>query len=416
MTVVILAFLALSGFVSFIISYIQGHQMFGSSNTIPWGMPIVMTIYLIGLSAGLHILAFFIYIMHQERYREVIRAAVFMAVVLIFGAMVFIALDLGRPEKFWRLFMLFYMNNMASMFAINAIFYSSYLLSAVIYLVSLLNNMKRFSMIMGMIAFGWAMLTHGGTGAIFGFISARETWLSPLSPFEFIFAALTSSLALLIIVLVIIYKVTGRELSRELISSLGGLVKGLLLGMLLLMVIGELTHIYSPDRDAVMYMLTGPFSWLFWVFLIGMGVIVPLVILFHPRAKKSVLGIVIASVLIVIGVFVKRYYLVIPGAAYPLHYYPGKIEGVWGALGSFTFAPAEIILSVGIVAFLGLLFILGLKYLELLPAVEKPKETPKLAEEATDGSKETLEPGDEAAAESKETSEPAVDSIAESES
>ncbi|OGO24862.1 MAG: hypothetical protein A2144_04140 [Chloroflexi bacterium RBG_16_50_9] len=387
---IILAFLALSGFVSFIISYLEGHQMFGSNNAIPWGLPIVMAIYLIGLSAGLHILAFLIYIMHQERYREVIRAAVFMAIVLIFGAMIFIALDLGRPEKFWRLFMLFFMNNMASMFAINAIFYSCYFVSAVIYLISLLNNMKRFSMIMGMIAFGWAMLTHGGTGAIFGFISTREPWFSPLSPFEFIFAALTSSLALLILVLVLIYKVTGRELAQELIASLGGLVKGLLLGMLLLMAIGELTHIYSPARDAAIYMLTGHLSWLFWALLIGTGVIIPLVILFHPSMKRSVRGVVIASALIVVGIFVKRYYLVIPGAAYPLHYYPGKIEGVWGEVGSFSFAPIEIILSIGIVGFLALIYIMGLKYLELLPAKDKIEKVDKKppAPTASEGIKE----------------------------
>jgi len=365
--VAVLAVLALAGFIAFIISYIQGHQLFGGSNIVPWGMPIVMAIYLIGLSAGLHILAFLIYVMHQDRYREVIRAAVFMAIVLIFGAMLFIALDLGRPEKFWRLFMLFYLNNMKSMFAINAIFYSAYFLSAAVYLTSLMNNMKRFSFIMGMVAFGWAMLTHGGTGAIFGFVSARETWYSPLSPFEFIFAALTSSLALLIIVLVIIYKATGRQLSKDLITSLGGLVRALLLGMLLLMVIGELTYLYTPSNDAAVYMLAGHFSWLFWVFLIGLGVIIPLVILFHPRAKKSLISLVIASALIVIGIFIKRFYLVIPGAAYPMPYYPGQIEGVWGALGTFRFAPVEIILAVGMVAFLALIFIMGLKYLELLP-------------------------------------------------
>jgi Ni/Fe-hydrogenase subunit HybB-like protein len=403
-TVAILVLLSFSGLVAFIVSYIQGHQTFGGSNVIPWGMPIVMAIYLIGLSAGLHILAFLIYIMHQDRYREVIRAAVFMAIVLIMGAMVFIALDLGRPEKFWRLFMLFYLNNMTSMFAINAIFYSCYFISAFIYLISLLNNMKRFSMIMGMIAFGWAMLTHGGTGAIFGFIATRETWFSPLSPFEFIFAALTSSLALLIIVLVLIYKVTGRDLSEDLSVSLGSLVKGLLLGMVLLMIIGELTSIYSPNRDAAMFMLTGPFSWLYWVFLIGMGVIIPLVILFHPRFKKRTAWVATASALIVIGIFVKRYYLVIPGAAYPLHYYPGEIEGVWGATGSFTFAPTEIVLSVGIVCLLALIYILGLKYLELLPAkkpvekagpvpaadpdqaaAEESQEVPGTTEEATGG-------------------------------
>lgn len=379
--VTVFAILALCGFISFVVSYIEGHQLFGSSNVIPWGMPIVMTIYLIGLSAGLHILAFLIYIMGQERYKEVIKVAVFMAIVLIFGAMIFIALDLGRPEKFWRLFMLFYLNNMTSMFAINAIFYTSYFISALIYLISLLANMKRFSMVMGMIAFGWAMLTHGGTGAIFGFISTREVWFSPVSPFEFIFAALTSSLALLIIVLTLIYRCTGRNLSKDLITSLGSLVKGLLLGMVLLMVVGELTHIYSPTREAIMFMLTGHFSWLFWIFLVIMGIMIPLAILFHPRAKRSTRGVIIASALVVIGIFVKRYYLVIPGLSYPQHYYPGKIEGIWGALGSFPFAPAEITLSIGIAAFLALIFTLGLKYLELLPAKERIEAT-KPAESA----------------------------------
>ncbi len=123
-----------------------------------------------------------------------------------------------------------------------------------------------------------------------------------------------------------------------------------------------------------MFMLAGPFSWLFWVFLVGMGIIVPLVILFHPRAKRSVPGVVIASILVVIGIFVKRYYLVIPGLAYPQHYYPGKIEGVWGATGSFPITPAETVLSLGIVALLGLLFILGLKYLELLPSKKLQKK------------------------------------------
>ena len=144
LTVVVLVVLALAGLVSFIVSYIQGHQLFGGSNVMPWGIPIVMAIYFIGLSAGLHVLAFLIYIMGQDRYREVIRAAVFLAIILIMGAMVFIALDLGRPEKFWRLFMLGYLNNMSSMFAINSIFYTCYFISAVVYLISLLAKAMTF--------------------------------------------------------------------------------------------------------------------------------------------------------------------------------------------------------------------------------------------------------------------------------
>jgi len=367
-TLAILAALSVIGFICFGISYVQGHQLFGTSNVIPWGLPIVVAIFLIGLSAGLHILAFLIYIIGQEKYKQVIKVAVFLAVVLIFGAMIAIAVDLGRPEKFWRLFMLFYMNNMTSMFALNAIFYSSYFVSAVVYLIALLTDRKKMSFIMGMVAFGFAMLTHGGTGAIFGFIAARETWFSSLAPFEFIFAAFASSMALLILVLLIIYRTTGRKIDWEMIGSLGGLLKFFLIGLIILMVIGELTHLYPPSRDAMMYMLSGPYSWLFWGFQIFLGMIIPLFLLYYRKTKKSSAGIVLATILVVIGIAVKRYYLVIPGAAYPQHYYPGNIEGVYGAIGQLNFTPAEVGWSIGMFAFLAAIFVLGLRYMQLLPA------------------------------------------------
>ncbi|MFH0942488.1 MAG: NrfD/PsrC family molybdoenzyme membrane anchor subunit [Chloroflexota bacterium] len=132
--VAILAVLALAGFVSFIISYIQGHQVLGSSNTVPWGMPIVLAIFLVGLSAGSPILSSLTYVFGREEYRPIARMAVFLAIVLIFGAMLSIAIDLGRPEKFWRLFMFFYLNNMLSMFAINGILYGGYFVISLFYL------------------------------------------------------------------------------------------------------------------------------------------------------------------------------------------------------------------------------------------------------------------------------------------
>jgi len=350
-------------------------------------MPIVLAIFLIGLSAGLHILAFLIYIMNQDQYRKVIKVAVFLAVVLIFGAMVAIAVDLGRPEKFWRLFMFFYLNNMSSMFAINSIFYTCYLLSAVTYLIALLADMKRFSVVMGMVAFGWALLTHGGTGAIFGFIAARETWFSALSPLEFIVAAFASSIALLVLVLIVLFKTTGRRIDWSLIGSLGGLTKAFLIGLIILMVIGELTHLYPAHSGPIVYMLTGPYSWLFWGFQVFLGIAVPLFLLYYPRTGNSPTGVTTASVLVVIGIFVKRYYLVVPGAAYPQHFYPGKIEGVYGAIGHFYLMPTELGLSIGMFAFLALIFIVGLKYLELLPAKEN--------EEQVDASSESASPATE---------------------
>jgi molybdopterin-containing oxidoreductase family membrane subunit len=234
--------------------------------------------------------------------------------------------------------------------------------------MTLFADKEKLSKIMGMATFCWAILTHGGTGLIFGLIVAREPWFSSLRPFEFIMAALTSSLALLVIVIVLAFKSTQLQARNELVVSLGKLLAGFLCGLLLLIWVGELILGYIPKHAASAFMLGGPFSWLFWVFQVLLGEVIPLFILFHPRLRKKVQGVVTASLLIVMGVFFERFYLVIPGLAYPLSYLPGKIEGVYGAVGFFPLTLVESVISVSMFGFTGFLFILGLKYLELLPA------------------------------------------------
>lgn len=377
--VLVLGAVALSGLVAFIISYIEGHQVFGSNNVVPWGLPIVLAIYFIGLSAGSLILSSLTYVFGQEQYRPIARVAIFLAIVLIFGAMVSIAIDLGRPEKFWRLFMFFYLNNMKSMFAINGILYGGYFLISLVYLGIIFAQKKAAAKIMGTFAVCWAVLVHMGTGGIFGFIAARETWFSPIRPLEFLAAALTSGVGLLIVAVVLTLKLSGRKVKDEVVASLGRLMAMFIIVLLILIALDKLTHIYAPERAATVYMLTGPYSWIFWAFQIGMGVVIPLVILFNSKLNRTTRWVTVAAASVVVGVFFERYYLVIPGAAYPFPLYPGTIEGVWGAIGVFGLEPLEIILSVGIFAILALLFILGLKFLELLP----PKEAaPATAEKA----------------------------------
>lgn len=381
----VLVLLAIGGLISFIISYIQGHQVFGSNNVIPWGMPIVLAIYLIGLSAGSLILSSLTYVFGREEYKPISRVAIFLAIVLIFGALISIAIDLGRPEKFWRLFMFFYLNNMTSMFAINGILYGGYFVISFVYLGIVMASKMKAAKIMGTIAVGWAVLVHMGTGAIFGFIAAREAWMSPLKPLEFLAAAITSGLALLIVAVVLTMLFSGRNIKRELVLSLSRLLVVSIIVLTVLITVDKLTHLYSPARDSTLFMLSGPYSWIFWALQIGLVVVIPLVILFNKRLNRSVGWISLAAAFVVVGVFFERYFLVIPGAAYPMQYYPGHIEGVWGAVQSFPLTPVEMMLSVGIIALLGLLFMLGLRFMELLPEKEEPGPPPEETAEENDG-------------------------------
>jgi len=386
LVVALIGVVLLFGFICFGLSYVEGHQLFGSSNVIPWGMPIVLAIYFIGLSAGSLILSSLTYVFGRVEYKTIARMAVFLAVVLIFGAMVSIAVDLGRPEKFWRLFMFFFLNNMTSMFAINGILYGGYFVISIFYFGVILAGNTMLSRIMGIIAVCWAVLVHMGTGAIFGFVEAREAWFSPIKPLEFLSAALTSGMALLIVVTVATFKLTGRDLKKEIIKSLADMLMVFIILLFILIAVDKLTHLYAPAREATMYMLAGPFSWIFWFLQIGLVVVIPLAILVNAQWRNSIIAVSIASLSVVIGVFFERYFLVIPGAAYPMAFYPGTIEGVYGAVGYFPIQITEVGLSVGIFAMLALMFILGLRYLEALPPMKKKEtvDTPESPVEVTE--------------------------------
>ncbi len=356
--------------ISFLEVYLRGQQVWGVSNVIPWGQLITFDIYFIGLSAGAIIISSLSYVFKREEYKPIGRLAVFLGILFMVGAMVFVLLDLGRPEKFWRLFGYFYFSNMTSLFAVNGIFYGGYIALMLFYLWLILENKMRLAAFVGTVDVFWAIAVHMGTGAIFGLMGNREILFSPIKPFEFLLAALTSGTSFLIIAALLTFRFTRRPLSLELILSLGRLLSYILWVLLIVVFVDKLTHLYFPNREGTVFLLTGIYWWLFWVLQIGMGIAIPLTILHHPKAGKTARGVTVASTSVVLGVLGERAALVIPGTAQAQPLYPGRIEGIWGAPGVFPITLWETLLTLGVISFVGLLFLLGLKYLEILPAKE----------------------------------------------
>jgi len=106
------------------------------------------------------------------------------------------------------------------------------------------------------------------------------------------------------------------------------------------------------------------------VLQVGLAYVLPIILLSHPKYRKTLKGVIFASFSVVIGIFGERLALVIPGAAYPIAFFPGKIEGIWGEAGSFPITPIELFMSIGIFTLMGLFFLSGLKNLELLPVYD----------------------------------------------
>jgi Ni/Fe-hydrogenase subunit HybB-like protein len=367
---VLLGFMVAVMVTAFLVVYLRGQQVWGISNAVPWGQLITFDIFFIGLSAGAIVVSGLSYVLRWEKYKPIGRIAVLMGLLIFAGAMVFVLVDLGRPEKFWRLFAFGLANNVTSMFVLNSIWYSGYMVLMVVYLWLVLENKTKWAMIIGTIDVLWALGVHSFTGAVFGLIGSREILFSPLKPFEFITAALASGTALLIIVVKATFKCARRPLDREVITSLGRMLSVVIVILLVMIFFDKLTHAYFPAREGVVFLLTGPYWWLFWVFQIGMGIAIPLVILFHPKWGKSVEGVIVACVSVVIGALGERAAIVIPGTAQVQQLYPGEIQGRWGAAGVFPITLWESLLTLGIVSMVAFLFVLALKYVDILPAAQ----------------------------------------------
>ena len=378
---------------AYLVAYLRGFQVWGVNNAVPWGQLITFDIYFIGLSAGAIVVSSLGYVFKREEYKSIGRIAVFVGLLMMIGAMVCVLADLGRPEKFWRLFMFFYLNNMTSMFAINGILYGGYILLMMVYLGLVMEGKMKLAAIIGVIDVIWAVAVHTGTGAIFGFITTRDIMTSPIKPFEFVAAACTSGTALVIILSFVAFKYSKRYLDKKVILSLGKLLAMIIIILAVMVLFDKLTHIYFPHREGTVFLFTGPYWWLFWIFQIGMGIIIPLIILFHPRAGKSVKWVIVAAASVVIGVLGERAALVIPGTAQVQQLYPGEIQGIWGAAGVFPITFWESMMSIGVVTLVAMLFVLGLKFLPLLPA-QKVEEEPTAEETPSEEA-----PREEAAAE-----------------
>lgn len=351
----------------------EGHSITGMTNSVPWGFPIVMSIYLIGLSAGSLVLSALASVFGKAEFKIFARIAAVLAALLLVGGLLSIILDWGRPDRLIVPFLYF---NPRSMFSLNGILYSSYILICFLYLWAMFAEKEKYVSILGWIAVFWAVLVHSGTGAIFGVVGARELYHSPLLPPSFIAAALSSGTALMILVVIATFKYTGRELDFSLIQKLASYLL-IFIGIVAYFIfIENVTRTYIPEYyEAQKFLLLdgGKYPVIFWLGLVGCGIVFPFIILLLPGTGKSIPWIMGACVLVVAGVLAERYIIVIPGQVLPLDIFPGmEITSDFqdGIIAEYCISFVEALQAVGITAFIFLLYTLGLKFFELLPEKE----------------------------------------------
>ena len=357
--------LTLLGVYAYCLQYMLGHQVTGLSQHVTWGFGIAGICYFIGASAGSLIVSALAGVFGKEEYKIFSRSAAFFAAAMIVAAIGSIVTDIGNPRNFVNAVLHF---NPTSIFSWNAFLYSSYFVICCVYLLAQFEEKEFLTKCLAVLAVGWAVLVHSGTGAIIGFVYSNELYHSALTPPLFIISAIASGLGLLIPTYIYTFKWIGRPLDRDLIWSFAKIMGAMAILMLYCFIVEGLEVGYVPSGyHAVSMMIFDwryPYAWVYWCVEI-LGCLLALALLLSPWRRRE-WAVVAASLLIAIAVFGERYTLVTPGLAYPKEIFPGmEIEP--SKIVPYYPSWVEGAIILGLLAGVYLAYCVGVRIFALLP-------------------------------------------------
>lgn len=224
---------------------------------------------------------------------------------------------------------------------------------------SLLDD-PRLPRLIGALAFvtGVAALTM--LGSIFAHTESRALWYGSYYPIYFLISALFCGYAFLLTITIITYRVKGDEMYQELkdlIFEMARVLALLLAVGFVLTVYRMTTGLFDPSsREPVMLLMIGPFSLSFWTFEVVLMSVLPAFILIWAAGKESLEGVLLGSLLVLIGAFVMRYDFVVAGQVYP---------NVKEGLPSYLPTMMEVMIIVGVFGGFLMAYALGEKFLPL---------------------------------------------------
>lgn len=380
--------------------FLQGMSSTNLSNTVPWGLWVAFYIYFIGMSAGSFLLSTLVYGFGMKQYEKIGRSALLSAIVCMITGIIFIFIDIGRPDHIMNSVIYW---NVTSTMSWEIHFYIVYIL---LLLVELYLSMRSDLVKLSQTATGWkAKLysilvfkkktmsdidraadkkrlkflgiigipiaifgVHGGTGSIFAVLKAQPYLNSALFPLIFIISALVSGTALAITIYVIKCKVKKEEIDKPMVRSLAGML-ALFLAIELAMLWYEfLVGLYGLENIelSTIKLITGSeWWWSFWIFQMGLAMFFPLIILLFKRTRQSIGWILTASIMAIVGIVGVRANMIVPTQIAP------KYSSM--PIGEYFPNLSEWVTSFGLIAMCLILYTLGEKILPIDELTENEK-------------------------------------------
>lgn len=393
---------------AYVTQYQQGLLATGMRDRISWGLYIGLFVYIIAISYGGTLISAILRITGAGWRTPITRMAEFVTVAALVTGVLLVIVDLGRPERAHHLVLF---SRWQSPIIWDVIAISTYLVASILYLyLPLIPDMAAYRdtldrrsppwqrWLFSLMALGWhgteeqkrflgmgmttmmllivpvAVMVHTVLSWIFG-MTLREPWDSPMFGIYFVTGAVFSGVATVIIIVALLRRIYHLEeyITRKHFVYLGYILAALATVLIYFNISEFVTAGYKLAGESEFHLsqlFTGPLAPFYWVYALG-GLVLPALLAIgtiHLTPKYTVLGIVVASILANIGMWLERYFIVVGGLRVPLMpYQAGWYVPTW----------VEWSIMAGVFALFALILAVFVKVLPVLAVWEIEEEHEK---------------------------------------
>lgn len=326
--------------------------MYPNEVELQWSVLIVLYPFITGLVAGAFILASLERVFRVQAVKPTYRLALLTALSFLLVAPLPLQLHLGHPERSLEMYLTPHRSSAMAMFGFVYLWYlmavllleiwldyrrdivlksqSSSGMARLAYRILTLGSQNiserslriddRVGYIITLIGIPSAFLLHGYVGFIFGSIKANPWWSSPLMPIVFIFSAMVSGIAAVMLLYMGSARLRGKQIDIRCVDAIAQYLFYTFVIDFSLEMIDLLQRIYEADESfRSLDFMVHTRLWTSQVIIqILLGTVTPIVLLgltqvlkFSDVVRKRIYG--IAGSLTVIGIFAMRWNVVIGG-------------------------------------------------------------------------------------------------------
>lgn len=372
------------GVIAMVIVLAMGLQVTGLSDRVPWGLWITLDLSSIALGAGAFTFSAAVYLFRIKKLEVMARPAVFIGFLGYSSAMLALAMDIGRPDRFWHPIVYWNVHSVLWEVTWCVILYSTVLVLEVLGVIGdsrlgrrwpnlqKIGHMShRLTPILAIIGMGLSLLHQSSLGATYGVLSGRAIWFKPSLPVMFIISAIAGGMSLTMLASMIVGRLRHQQfLPPAMCVGVTKTIGFITLGYLYMKIWDWAATSYYSHTPATAGMLerlnaTTPYTATFWGIEILLGGLAPALILLLPNLCERKDLVMAALTSIVIGVVINRWNVTLSGLVAP----PAWSPGVLGNVIAVSYSPSiiELLVALGIVSYALLGFTLGVRYLEIYP-------------------------------------------------